>query len=134
MNKKTLNEINDMKYLFGYKRGVVMSEQRIINESTEMIEKGNSMFNSLPEPEQEKLSEVVRECLKEHHQGAIAAFGLAMVILGIGGLYLMYIKFGVDLISLVSGTIVFGIVKMEVEEVQKIIDCVKSKMGKEVKQ
>jgi hypothetical protein len=27
MNKKILNEINEMKYLFGYKRGVVISEQ-----------------------------------------------------------------------------------------------------------
>ena len=27
MNKKILNEIYDMKYLFGYKRGVVISEQ-----------------------------------------------------------------------------------------------------------
>jgi hypothetical protein len=133
MNKKTLNEINDIKYLFGYKRGVVMSEQRIINESTEMIEKGKSMFNSLPEPEKKKLGQAVRECLKEHHQGATAGLGLIMAIAGIGGLYLMYTRLGVDLISLVSGTIVFGMVKMEVEEIIKIINCVKEKMGNEVK-
>jgi hypothetical protein len=29
MNKKMINEINDIKYLFGYKRGVVISEQDI---------------------------------------------------------------------------------------------------------
>lgn len=29
MNKKILNEIGDMKYLFGYKRGVVISEQNV---------------------------------------------------------------------------------------------------------
>ena len=27
MKKQLLNEINEMKYLFGYKRGVVISEQ-----------------------------------------------------------------------------------------------------------
>ena len=32
MNKKILNEINEMKYLFGYKRGVVISEQEMDEE------------------------------------------------------------------------------------------------------
>jgi len=129
MNKKILNEINEMKYLFGYKRGVVMSEQRIINESTEMIEKGKSMFNSLSEPEKMKLGKAIKECLKEHHQGTIAGIGLAAAIVGIGGVYLMVKTFGVDIASLVSGAIVFGFVKMEVDEIKKIIDCVKEKMN-----
>jgi hypothetical protein len=29
MKKQLLNEINEMKYLFGYKRGVVISEQPV---------------------------------------------------------------------------------------------------------
>lgn len=29
MKKSLINEINDMKYLFGYKRGVVISEQDV---------------------------------------------------------------------------------------------------------
>ena len=34
MNKKILNEIEQMKYMFGYKRGVVISEQKkVLSES-----------------------------------------------------------------------------------------------------
>lgn len=32
MRKNILNEINDMKYLFAYKRGVVISEQEIFED------------------------------------------------------------------------------------------------------
>jgi len=129
MNKKILSEIGDMKYLFGYKRGVVISEQKMINESTEMIEKGKTMFNSLSETEKMKLGKAIRECLKEHHHGTIAGAGLAAAIVGIGGVYLMIKTFGLDLISLGSGAIVFGFIKMEVDEIRKIIDCVKEKMN-----
>ena len=39
MSKKIINEIKEIKYLFDYKRGVVISEQHIIDESETSISK-----------------------------------------------------------------------------------------------
>jgi hypothetical protein len=59
MKKNILNEINQMKYLFDYKKGVVISEQKIIlNEG-----KIEDIYDDLPIIEIEEIltSEVVAE-------------------------------------------------------------------------
>ena len=46
MKKSILNEINEMKYLFGYKRGVVISEQAITTKTTTKPPTNNQTTNA----------------------------------------------------------------------------------------
>jgi len=104
-------------------------KRKLVSESSEMMEKGEKLFNSLSEPEKMKLGKAIKECLKEHHNGTIAGLGLAASVAAIGGVYLMVKNFGVDIISLASGAMTVGFLGLEIEKVKEIIDCVKSKMN-----
>lgn len=83
MEKKLLSEIEQMKYMFGYKRGVVISEQNLITEKIQFEDTDSDQET------EDKLNitfgdkwKYIQQCLKDKDKktGLKIAVGLAQLV------------------------------------------------------